>query len=87
MIDSLKVISNKLYWELIENLVRKNGGMSEYNIVQKRIVDLRIIIRHHKTTSQIIPIEWIIELNHLEQVGMNFCETQENKIEFKYSNN
>lgn len=87
MIDSLKVIPNKLYWELIGNLVRKNGGMSEYIIVQKRIANLRVIIKHYKTTSQIIPIEWIIELNHLEQVGMNFCKTEENKIEFEYSNN
>ncbi len=87
MIDSLKVISNKLYWEFVENLVRKNGGMSECNIVQKRIANLRVIIKHYKTTSQIIPIEWIIELNHLEQVGMNFCETEEIKMKFEYSNN
>lgn len=87
MIQILKIIPNKLYWELIENLVRKNGGMSEYNIVQKRIANLRVIIKHYKSTSQIIPIELIIELNHLEQVGMNFCKIEKNKIEFEYSNN
>jgi hypothetical protein len=88
MIKSLKNIPDELYLERSENIIREYGGLSEYNIVQKRISVLRIMIRHYKTSSQIIPIKLIIKLNHLEQVGKDLCKIDErNKIKFEYSNN
>jgi hypothetical protein len=87
MIPDLLVLPNNLYWDLVKNLITENGGMSESIIVHKRIVQLRKSIEHYKKTSQIIPIEWMIELNHLESVGMNFCQSEFNKIIIDYSDN
>lgn len=74
--DTLEILPRKLYWELVENTIELNGGMSEIIIIHNRIESLKNIINRYYSCSEIVPIEIIIEREYLKSRLKSYCEVK-----------